>query len=169
MEHGYSGLGERSKVRHLLAGIQDNAVQPVVCQVLAMREDDKTFTTYLALFANFIRHLKQSSSNMRRIDELGSAGQGGGRGCDTGGRGGGGRGHGGRGRRGSPSKGGPPDKAEVDKVTWLQANKYYSTKEYSKFIAAEKAWIHQHHTKPPATKRKVAAVLRSNDSRRGIG
>jgi hypothetical protein len=44
MEHGYSGLDECSKVRHLLTGIQDNAVQPMVCQVLAMREDDKTFT-----------------------------------------------------------------------------------------------------------------------------
>ncbi len=30
IEHGYSGLGERSKVHHLLTGIQDNAVQPVV-------------------------------------------------------------------------------------------------------------------------------------------
>jgi hypothetical protein len=31
MEHGYSGLEKCSKVRHLLTGIQDNAVQPVVC------------------------------------------------------------------------------------------------------------------------------------------
>ncbi len=44
MEHGYSGLEERSKVRHLLTGIQANVVQLVVCQVLAMREDNKTFT-----------------------------------------------------------------------------------------------------------------------------
>jgi hypothetical protein len=58
MEHGYSGLDESSKVRHLLTGIQDNAVQPVVCQVLAMREEEKTFTTCSALFADFIRHLK---------------------------------------------------------------------------------------------------------------
>ena len=58
MEHGYSGLDEHSKVRHLLTGIQDNAVQPVVCQVLAIREDKKTFTACSALFADFIRHLK---------------------------------------------------------------------------------------------------------------
>jgi hypothetical protein len=38
MEHSYSGLDKRSKVCHLLTGIQDNAVQPVVCQVLAMRK-----------------------------------------------------------------------------------------------------------------------------------
>ncbi len=164
MEHGYSGLDECSKVCHLLAGIQDNAVQPVVCQVLAMRDDDKTFTTCLALFADFFCHLKQNTSNMRRVAKLGSAGQGGSRGHDAGGRGGGGRGHGGRGGRGSPSKGGPPDQAEMDKVTWFQANKYCSTQEYAKFTAAKKAWIHQHHTKSPATKRKVATVLRSNDN-----
>ena len=95
-----------------------------------MREDNKTFTKCLVLFANFIRYLKQNPSNMRRVAELGSTGQGGGRGRDAGGRGGGGRGRGGRVGRGSPSTGGPPDQAEVDKVTWLQANKYYSTKEY---------------------------------------
>jgi hypothetical protein len=52
----------------------------------------------------------------------------------------------------------------VDKVTWLQANKYYSTKEYTKFTAAEKAWIHQHCTTTPATKCKVAAMSRGNDN-----
>jgi hypothetical protein len=87
MEHGYSGLEERSKVRHLLARIQDNAVQPMVCQVLAMRDNNKTFTTCLALFANFIHHLKQNPSNMRPIAELGSAGRGSSRGRDARGRG----------------------------------------------------------------------------------
>jgi hypothetical protein len=97
MEHGYRGLEERSKVHHLLTGIQDNAVKLMVCQVLAMREEEKTFTTCLALFADFIRHLKQNPSNMRHVSKLGSAGQGGGRGPDAGGRGGGGHGCGGRG------------------------------------------------------------------------
>jgi hypothetical protein len=101
---------------------------------------------------------------MRRIAELSSAGRGGGRGCDAGGRGDGRRGRGGRGSHGSPSEGKPPDQAEVDKVTWLQANKYYSTKEYAKFTAAKKVWIHQHPTKSPAIKRKVAAVSRGDDN-----
>jgi hypothetical protein len=48
-------------------------------------------------------------------------------------------------------------KAE-DKDTWFQVNKYYSTKEYMKFTAAKKEWDHQHRTKSPATKCKVAAV-----------
>jgi hypothetical protein len=144
MEHGYSGLDEHSKVRHLLTGIQDNAVQPVVCQVLAIREDKKTFTACSALFADFIRHLKQNPSNMHCIAELGSNGRGGGRGRDTGGRGGCRCGRGGRGGRGSTSKGIPPDQAEGNKVTWLQANNYYSTKKHAKFTAAEKQWIRQH-------------------------
>ncbi len=164
MEHGYSGLDKHSKVHHLLAGIQDNAVQPMVSQVLAMREDNKTFMTCLALFANIIRHLKQNPSNMRCVAKLSSAGQGGGRGRDAGVRGGGRCGRGSRGGCGSLNEGGPPHQAEVDKATWLQANKYYSTKEYAKFTAAKKAWIHQHRTKSPATKCKVAAVLRGNDN-----
>jgi hypothetical protein len=167
MEHGYSGLDERSKVRHLCAGIKDNAVQPVVCQVLAMRGNNKTFMTCLALFANFIHHFKQNSSNMCCVAKLGSTGQGGGRGRDAGGRGDGRRGSGGRGGHGIPSKGVPPDQAEVDKVTWLQAKNYYSTKEYAKFTPAKKAWIHQHRTKSPATKRKVAAVSRGNNNATG--
>ncbi len=167
MEHGYNGLDECSKVRHLLTGIQDNAFQPVVCQVLAMREDNKTFTKCSVLFSNFIHHLKQNPSNMHHVAELSSAGQGGNRGRDTGGRGGGGLRRDGRVGHESPSTGGPPDQAEVDKVTWLQANKYYSTKEYVKFTAVEKAWIHQHRTTSPATKRKVAAMSRGNDNTAG--
>ncbi len=132
-----------------------------------MREDDKTFTKCSALFADFIRHLKQNPSNMRRVAKLGSAGQGGGRGRDARGRGGGRRGRGGRVGHGSSSAGGPLDQAEVDKVTWLQANKYYSTKEYTKFTAAEKAWIHQHRMTTPATKCKVAAMSRGNDNAAG--
>jgi hypothetical protein len=107
-----------------------------VCQVLAKREDKKTFMICLALFADFIPHLKQNPSNVCCIAKLGSGGRGGSRGRDAGGRGGGGRGHGSRGGGGSSSKGTPIDPSEVDKVTWLQANKYYTTKEYAKFIAA---------------------------------
>ncbi len=114
----------------------------MVCQVLAVRECKKTFMMCLALFADFICHLKQNPFNMRHIAKLGSAGRGGGRGRDAGGKGGGGRGGGSRGGCKSSSEGGPPDQAEVDKVIWLQANKYYFTKEYAKLTAAEKVWIH---------------------------
>ncbi len=121
----------------------------------------------MALFADFICHLKQNPSNLRHVAELGSGGHGGSRGRDTGGRGGGGHECGGRGGRGSSSKGGPPDQSVVNKVTWLQANKYYTMKEYVKFTAAEKMWIHQHRTKSPAPKRKVAAVSCGDDNTAG--
>jgi hypothetical protein len=74
MEHGYSGLDKCSKVRHLLTGIQDNSVQPMVCQVLAMREEENTFTTCLVLFADFICHLKQNPSNMCALPSLAALG-----------------------------------------------------------------------------------------------
>jgi hypothetical protein len=119
MEHGYSGLAECYKACHLLTGIQDNVVQPVVCQVLAMSKDDKTFTACSALFADFICHLKQNPSNVRCVAELHISGRDGGKGRDAGGRGGDGCRCGGRGSSGSASEGGPPDQSEVDKVTWL--------------------------------------------------
>jgi hypothetical protein len=93
IKHGYSGLDKCAKVRHLLTGIQDYAVQLVVCQVLAMREDKKTFMACLALFADFIHHLKQNPSNVQCVAKLGSSGRGSSKGRDTSGRGGGGCGH----------------------------------------------------------------------------
>jgi hypothetical protein len=132
-----------------------------------MREDKKTFTDCLALFADFILHLKQNPFNIRCIVKLGSGGHGGGRGRDAGGKGGGGHGRGGRGGHRSSSKGRPQDQSEVNKITWLMAIKYYTMKEYAKFTAAKKAWTHQHRTKSPAPKRKVAAVLCSDDSTAG--
>jgi hypothetical protein len=104
---------------------------------------------------------------MHRVTELGTSGRGGSRGRDAGGRGGGGRRRGSRGSRGSPSKGRPSDQSEVNKVTWLQTKKYYTAKEYTKFTAAKKQWIHQHRTKSPATKPKVAAVSRGDDNAAG--
>jgi hypothetical protein len=103
-------------------------------------------------------------SNVRHVAELGSGRHGGGKGRDAGGRGVGGCGCGGRGGHGSTSEGRPPDQSEVDKVTWLQANKYYTGKEYAKFTAAEKAWVHQNRTKSPTNKRKVDAVSRGEDN-----
>jgi hypothetical protein len=150
----------------LLTGIQDNAVQPVACQTLAMREDDKAFMTSSALFADFICHLKQNPSNVHFFAKLSSSGRGSRKGCDTGGSGGGRHGCSGRGSHGSASKGSLPDQSEVDKVTWLHANKYYTAKEYAKFTAAKKVWVHQNRCVPksPATKRKVAAVTGDADN-----
>ncbi len=59
-----------------------------------------------------------------------------------------------------------PDQADVDKVRWLQANKYYTAKEYANFNPAEKAWIHQNRTeeREKSPKRKVAAVCRDDNA-----
>jgi hypothetical protein len=162
MPYGYSGIDERSKVRHLLAGISDPGLNPVKCNILAMREEDKTFTKCATMFTDFIRMSNPAGSRQDRGRQISSVhtGRGGGRG-----RGGGGRGEGrGRGRGGARSAG-VPDQADVDKVTWLEA-KYYPSKEYLKFNAAEKAWIHQNRKddKDKSPKRKVAAVRRSDDA-----
>ena len=55
MPYGYSGIDERSKVRHLLGGISDPGLAPVSCNILAMREEDKTFTKCATMYTDFIR------------------------------------------------------------------------------------------------------------------
>jgi hypothetical protein len=92
---------------------------------------------------------------------------GSGKGRDAGSRGGGGRGCGSRGGCGNRSEGRPRDQSEVNKVIWLQANKYYTAKEYAKLTAAKKAWIHQHCIEFPTPKRKVAAVSGGEDNTGG--
>ena len=93
MQHGYSGLDERPKIHHLLGGIHDDYVSPVVCQVLAMKEADKDFTSMTALFSDFLRHKKQDP-NACRISAINSdsKNQGGLGRCRDPGRGGGSRG-----------------------------------------------------------------------------
>ena len=87
----------------------------------------------------------------------GSRGRGGGKKGDGRGRG--------RGGCGGGRSAGVPDQADVDKVKWLQANKYYTAKEYTNFTPAEKAWIHQNRTedREKSPKRKVAAVRRDDN------
>ena len=120
-----------------------------------MREEDKTFTKCATMYTDFIRTCANSVSpcqdcNGRQISSV-LTGRGGG--C---GRGGSGRGDG---RRcGGSGSTGVPDQADVDKVNWLQANKYYTAKEYANFNPAEKAWIHQNHDEERSPKRKIAAV-----------
>jgi uncharacterized membrane protein YgcG len=167
MPYGYSGIDERSKIRHLLGGISDPGLHPVTCNILAMKEEDKTFTKCATMYTDFIRACGNSMNprqdrNGRQIASVHS-GRGGGRGRGGGGRGDG-RGRGGGGRGGGRSAG-VPDQADVDKVNWLQANKYYTAKEYANFNPAEKAWIHQNRTeeKAKSPKRKVAAVRRSDE------
>jgi hypothetical protein len=168
MPYGYSGIGERSKIRHLLGGISNPGLHPVTCNILAMKEEDKTFTKCATMYTDFIRTCGNSVNPRqdRNGHQISSVlnGRGGGRG-----RGGGGRGDGrgrGEGRRGGGRSAGVPDQADVDKVNWLQANKYHTAKEYVNFNPAEKAWIHQNCTegKEKSPKRKVAAVRRGNGS-----
>jgi hypothetical protein len=168
MPYGYSDIDECSKICHLLGGISDPGLHPVTCNILAMKEEDKTFMKCATMYTDFIRTCTNSVSprqdrNGRQISSV-LTGRGGGRGRGGGGRGDG-RGRGGGGCGGGRSAG-VPDQADVDKVNWLQANKYYTAKEYTNFNPAEKAWIHQNRTeeKEKSPKRKVAAVRRSDDT-----
>jgi hypothetical protein len=140
----------------------------MTCIILTMKEEDKTFMKCATMYTDFIRACRNSANprqdrNGRQISSV-LTGRGGGRGRGGGGRGDG-RGRGGGGHGGGRSAG-VPDQADVDKVNWLQANKYYTAKEYANFNPAEKAWIHQNRTeeKEKSPKRKVAAVRRGDNT-----
>jgi hypothetical protein len=175
MPYGYSGIDERSKIRHLLGGISDPGLHPVTVNILAMREEDKTFTKCATMYTDFIRTCANSMGPRqdRNGHQISPVLTGWGGGC---GRGGGGRGDG-RGRGGGGCGGGRsagvPDQADVDKVTWLQANKYYTAKEYANFNPAEKAWIHQNRTeekdKSPKRRGDDNAMEESDDGKSLFG
>ena len=136
-----AALTSAQKIRHLLGGISDPGLHPMTVNILAMREEDKTFTKCVTMYTDFIRTCMNTVSprqdrNGRQISSV-LTGRGGSRGRGGGGKGDGrGRGGGGRGGRRSA---GVPDQADVDKVNWLKANKYYTAKEYANFNPAEKA------------------------------
>jgi hypothetical protein len=173
-EHGYSGLDKFPKVRHLLTGIQCNAIQPLVCQILTMREEEKTFSVCVLLFAEFIRHLKSNPSNTLCIElrsALAAVGMaaaavavplvvGVAAALDMG--------AGASVEATTPAASLPNLRFEVDKVTWNQANKYYTGKEYAVLFPGEKAWIFQNRTddnksSPNPSKCRVASLACNED------
>ena len=54
MEHGYKGINERAKVRHLMAGIKDPTLTVVKSQILATPEIQNNFDRAVILYKDFI-------------------------------------------------------------------------------------------------------------------
>ena len=53
-EHGYSGIDERSKVRHLLKGIKTDALDVVKTQILSSTTLRSDFSACVSLYKDFI-------------------------------------------------------------------------------------------------------------------
>lgn len=64
VEHGYSGIDERSKVRHLLAGIKSAALDPVKTRILSDANLRSDFSACVILYKDFIMQVN-AASNVR--------------------------------------------------------------------------------------------------------
>ena len=65
-EHGYSGIDERSKVRHFLNGIKSTALDPVKAQVMSSAALRQDFTATVNLFQDFIAQNKSLNDKRGR-------------------------------------------------------------------------------------------------------
>jgi hypothetical protein len=63
VEHGYSGIDARSKVRHLLNGIKTDQLNAVKTQIMSSATLRNDFTACVTLYQDFIRQVKSSGDN----------------------------------------------------------------------------------------------------------
>ena len=54
VEHGYSGIDDRSKVRHLMVGISTKVLDPVKTQIMASATLRNDFDACVNLYKDFI-------------------------------------------------------------------------------------------------------------------
>ena len=83
--HGYTGIHERSKVRHLMAGIKTDKFDSVKTQILSTAALRSNFTGYVTLYKDFISQARNTGgANSLNISAFNSNGdqppKGGGRG-----------------------------------------------------------------------------------------
>ena len=139
-EHGYSGIDDRSKVRHLMEGISTATLDSVKNTILASTTLRSDFTACVGLYQDFITQSSIASTNetllvagLESEDNPGKRKRGaGGGGNSNGGRGGGGSGQGngkggGRGRRGHH-----PEKCE---------DRFYSREDYKKLTPGNHIYL----------------------------
>ena len=80
-DHGYAGIDERSKVRHLQDGIKTSALDSVINTILASATLRTDFTACVALYQDFILQSTSSEANrtllVTSVDTSGRGGRGG--------------------------------------------------------------------------------------------
>ena len=67
-QHGYSGIDERSKVRHLMAGIKTSNLDSVKAQILASSGLRNSFDACVDLCQSFIRQQASAASAIPILD-----------------------------------------------------------------------------------------------------
>jgi hypothetical protein len=78
VEHGYVGIDERSKVRHLMESIKTKSLDAVKAQIMANAELRTDFNACVTLFKDFISQERSANGAERQISSATSTGGGGG-------------------------------------------------------------------------------------------
>ena len=124
--HGYAGIDERSKVRHLLKGIKTTKLDSIKATILASDTLRSDFGSCVTLYKDYMTQDKGvKSTDERNISGL-NAKQGGGGGNGSGGKRGGGKRKRGRGN---------------DSEDGSCEDRYYTSEEYSKLSKANRSWL----------------------------
>ena len=127
--HGYAGIDERSKVRHLLKGIKTFTMDSVKTAILASDTLRSDFSGCVTLYKDYmIQQDGVSVSDGRNISGVNELERGNGGGGDTKG------GSKGKRKRGRGGSGATQGECE---------DRYYNSEEYSKLSKANRAWLRE--------------------------
>jgi hypothetical protein len=74
VEHGYVGIDERSKVRHLMDSIKTKTLDAAKAQIMANANLRSDFNACVALFKDFIAQERSANGAERQISAVASAG-----------------------------------------------------------------------------------------------
>ena len=131
VDHGYAGIDERSKVRHLLKGIKSTKMDSVKAAILASDKLRSDFSGCVTLYKDFMAQNEGvASPDNRNISGVGSGGNGG--------KGGGKS----KRKRGS-------DDDDCEKVPC--EDRYYSSEEYKKLSPGKRKWLKETRDKRVAS------------------
>ena len=67
VKHSYSGIDDRSKVRHLMAGIKTKVLDPVKAQIMASAALRNNFDAYVNLYKDFIGQSDDLGDTRRKL------------------------------------------------------------------------------------------------------
>ena len=131
--HGYAGIDDRSKVRHLLKGIKSLKMDSVKTAILASSTLRSDFNGCVTLYKDFmVQNEGITGGDGRNISAFNEEGGGGG---------GGGRGRGRGGGRGRGRGGGKRKREQNSNTDGKCEDRYYSSDEYSNLSKANRAYL----------------------------
>ena len=76
VEHGYTGVSNRTKVRHLMEGIKETSLDAVKSQILASIDLRREFPDCVTLYKDFVKATANVNGNVQIAAVVGGGGDG---------------------------------------------------------------------------------------------